>query len=82
MTLKLLSAISTTFYEQLLHTQIPIAQKRQSSQAAFALLGSEHVKATGKHVDEVYPWLRLQGPQELKMIYGSSSVVIKNPPTS
>ena len=32
-------SISPTFYEQLLHTKIPKAQKRQSSQASFCTFG-------------------------------------------
>ena len=48
-------SISPTFYEQLLRVQIPIEQKRQSSQAAFWLLGSAHVKASRKHIDEIDP---------------------------
>ena len=51
-----LGSISPTFYMQLLHTQIPKAQKRQSNQVAFALAGSVCIKAARKHVDEIDPW--------------------------
>ena len=52
-----LRSISPTFYVQLLHVQIPKAQKRQSSQAYFALLVSAHVKVVLKDVDEIDPWM-------------------------
>ena len=38
-TMKDYGSISPTFYEQLLRSQIPIAQKRQSGQAAFCAYG-------------------------------------------
>ena len=34
----------------------PKSAKRQSGQAAFAVLGSVCVKAVHKHVDEIDPW--------------------------
>jgi len=44
-----LPSISSTFYEQLLRTQILNAQKRQSSQqCCLALLGPTGVKAVGR----------------------------------
>ena len=43
-------------FHQTVYAQIPKAQKRQSSEAAFfALLGSAQVKAARKQVDEIYP---------------------------
>ena len=43
------------FYKQILSMQIPKAPERQSSLAAFLLLGSACVKAVRKHVDEIDP---------------------------
>ena len=49
-----LGSISPTFYEQLLPTQIPKAQKKDSQvKQLFALLGSASIKAVRKHVDEI-----------------------------
>ena len=44
-------SISPTFYEQLFRSQVRKAQKRQSRQHLFALLGC--IKAERKHVDEI-----------------------------
>ena len=55
--------ISPTFYEQLLHTKIPKAQKDGQIKHLFVLLGSDCVKAVRKHVDEINPrpqYLRLR----------------------
>jgi len=41
-------SISSKFYKQLLHTQIPKAQKRHSSCQSIVLLGSAHLKAALK----------------------------------
>ena len=48
-------SISPSFYEQLLHPQIPKAQKDSQVKQLFAFLGSESVKAAPKHVDEIDP---------------------------
>jgi hypothetical protein len=46
--------ISPTFYEQLLHLQIPKKQNNINDLAVFfVLLGSARVKASSKHVDEI-----------------------------
>ena len=49
-------SISPTFYEQLLHLQIPKVQKDNQLKQLFALSGSACVKAVHKHVDEIDPW--------------------------
>ena len=53
------SKISGVNFTNILHAAFPQAEtnskKRQSSQAAFALLGSVCVKAACKHVDEIDP---------------------------
>ena len=48
-------SFSSTFYEQLLLTQIPKAQKDSYVKPHVALSGSECVKAEHKNVDEIYP---------------------------
>jgi len=49
-------SISTTFFEQLLHVQIPKAQKDTDDLTVlFALLESLFVKAAHKHVVEIDP---------------------------
>jgi len=49
MEIKSLGQISATFYEQLLHAQIPKAQKKTDSMTVFfALLESAHIKAVRK----------------------------------
>jgi len=49
-------SISTTFYKQLLHNQIPKAQKDINDLTVFfTLLGYECVKAAHKHVNEINP---------------------------
>ena len=40
---------------QLLHMQIPKAQKDSQVKQRFSLLGAELVKAAGKHIDEIDP---------------------------
>jgi hypothetical protein len=53
-------AILPTFYVQLLHMQIPKAQKIQSScQSLFALLGSAHIKAASKMLVKLTPGQQL-----------------------
>jgi len=48
--------ISPTFYEQLLHAQVPKAQKIQSShQSFFALFGSVRVKSVRKMLVQSIP---------------------------
>ena len=48
-------------YAQLLHVQIPKVQKDSKLKQLFVLLGSTHVKAARKHIDEIdstsQPWL-------------------------
>ncbi len=52
--------MSSTFYEQLLHTQIPKVQKRQSScQSFFALLGSAHVKSVHTMLMKLIPGVNI-----------------------
>ena len=52
----IMGSISSTFYEQLLRSQIPKAQKRLSSQLAFfALLGSASVKAACRMLVKLTP---------------------------
>ena len=46
-------SISPTFWEQLLCTKIPKAQKDSQVKQLFALLGSDSIKAAPKHVDEI-----------------------------
>jgi len=49
-------SISSTFYEQLLRSQILNAQKRQSSwQCCLALLGPTSLKAAGKMLVKLTP---------------------------
>ena len=61
-------SISPTFYAQLLRLQITKAQKRQSTQAAFELLGFARVKGACKHVDEIDPeWRNLKKNLGFKM---------------
>ncbi len=50
-----LGSISSTFYEQLLHLQIPNAQKTVKLSAFFALSGSLHVKAVHKMLVQLAP---------------------------
>ena len=50
-----MGSILPTFYLQLLHTQIPKAQKDSQLKYHFPLLGSAGVKAACKHVDEIDP---------------------------
>jgi len=51
-----MGSISPTFYEQLLHAQIPKAQKDTDDLTVFfALLGSAGVKTSCKHVGEIDP---------------------------
>ena len=58
--LLLLVPISSTFYAQLLRSQIPKAQKIQSScQSLFLLLGSAQVKAVRKMLVKSTPSLSL-----------------------
>ena len=52
-----LGSISPTFYVQLLHMQIPKAQKDSQFKQLFALLGSASKKAACKHVEEIGPGL-------------------------
>jgi len=55
-----LGPISSTFYKQLLHTQIPKAQKRQSSQqCCFTLLGPTCIKAAWKMLMKLTPELKI-----------------------
>jgi len=57
--LPLQGSISSTFYMQLLHAQIPNAQKIQGScQSFLALLGSAHVKSVGKMLVKSAPGRR------------------------
>ena len=57
--------ILPTFYNQLLHTQIPKAQKIQSSCLyLFAFLGSVFVKAACKMLVKLIPWWRLKQEEE------------------
>ena len=49
--------ISSTFYEELLHAQIPKAQTDSQFKQLFGLLGSASVKAAHKHIDEIDPWI-------------------------
>jgi hypothetical protein len=46
-------SISPKFYEELLYLQIP--KDTDNLTVFFALLGSSHVKALSKHVDEIDP---------------------------
>ena len=50
-----LGSISPTFYEQLLRSKIPKAQKDSQIKQLFALLGSACIKAAREHVDEIEP---------------------------
>ena len=50
-----LGSISPSFYDKLLHTQIPKAQKDSQIKQLFELLGPACVKAARKHVDEIDP---------------------------
>ena len=53
-------SISPSFYKQLLHSQIPRAQKKDSQDdQLFALSGPVHVKAAHRHVDEIDPRSKL-----------------------
>jgi len=67
--LHLLDSISPTFYVQLLHTQIPKAQKRLMAWLHFCTLGSACVKAAHKHVGEIDP-LRLYVCKDLNITKG------------
>ena len=51
-----LRLISPTFYMQLLHVQIPKAQKDRQLKQLFALSGYSSVTAVHKHVDEIDSW--------------------------
>jgi len=51
-----LGSILSTFYEKLLQTKIPNAQKRQSShQCLFALLGATRINAAGRMFMKLTP---------------------------
>jgi len=50
-----LGSISPTFYKLLLYEKIPKNAKSQSNHQFFALLGSKHIKASRKNVDEINP---------------------------
>jgi hypothetical protein len=49
-------SIPPTLYEQLLHSQIPEAQKTNQLKQFFALSGSVSIKAACKHDVEIVPW--------------------------
>ena len=50
-------SISSTFYEQLLRTQIPKVQKDSHVKELFLLSGSAFIKAAFKNVNEIDPCL-------------------------
>ena len=52
-------SIPPTFYEQLLHAQIPKVQKDSQVKQLFALLGPSSVKAACKQVGEIDSWVQL-----------------------
>ena len=48
-------SIPPSFYEQLLHAQIPKVQKDRHIKQLLALLGPSCVKAARKHINEIDP---------------------------